>query len=108
MNGSSAPCSSFILHRSSLFVSFPHNPRAQRIQSLLDFLVAAIDLMDVVDDAFALGAECGEEQRHACTDVGTGDVRGDKSITADDDGSMRIAEDDSRSHGDEFVREEEA
>src|SRR4051794_12084499 len=79
-----------------LFIPFAPDARAERIQPLLDALVAAVDLMDVVDHALALRAERREQQRHAGADVGTGDLRSLQPRTADDDRAMRIAEDDPR------------
>src|SRR5579859_6732631 len=99
--------SSFILLPSSLLIALPHDPSAQWIQSLLDPLVSAIDLMNVVDHALALGAERGQQQGHSGADVGAGDVRAGESIPADDDGAMRITENDARTHGDQLVGEEE-
>src|SRR2546423_11238028 len=92
--------SSLIPPPSSLTVPRPADPRADGIQPLLDPLVAAIDLMDVVDDALALRAEGGEQQGHAGADVGAGDLCAVQAVAADDDGAVRIAEDDARPHGD--------
>ena len=78
------------------------------IQSLLDPLVTAIDLMDVVDHALALGAECREKQCHAGADVGAGDLCAGEPIAADDDRPMRIAKNDPRPHRNQFVRKEKA
>src|ERR1700730_4961188 len=107
MNGS-PPCSSFILHRSSLFVPLSNNLGAQWIQSLLDALVAAIDLMNVVNHALAFSAQRCEQQRHAGANVGTRDLRAGETVSADDDRAVRIAQDDAGAHRDEFVGEEEA
>src|SRR6185369_5226591 len=79
-----------------LLVPFPPDARAEGIQPLLDALVAAVDLMNVVDHALPFCAERGEEQRHAGADVGAGDLGALQPRTADDDGAMRIAEDDPR------------
>src|SRR5690242_10740700 len=46
------------------------NRRAQRVQTLIDALVTALDLADIVDEAGALGAERGQQHRHAGADVG--------------------------------------
>ena len=43
--------------------------RAERAEALVDALVAALDLADVVDGALALGAQRGEQHRHAGADV---------------------------------------
>src|SRR5437867_13213400 len=93
---------------SSLFITLSHDPRAQLIQSLLDPLVTAIDLMDVVDHALALGAECREKQCHAGADVGAGDLCAGEPIAADDDRPMRIAKNDPSPHRNQFVRKEKA
>src|SRR5213595_7329 len=90
---------SFIVHPSSfivLFIALPPDPRADRIEPLLDPLVAAIDLMDVVDGALAFRAQRGEKQGHAGADIGAGDLRAVQAIAADDDGAVRVAEDDAR------------
>src|SRR5262245_51948794 len=105
-----APHSTFNIKHSTflvLLIALPSNPRPDRIQPLLDPLVPAIDLVDVVDLALALRAERGEEQRHAGADVGAGDVRALQAVAADDDGAVRVAEDDARAHGDQLVGEEE-
>src|SRR5437870_9026264 len=86
-----------------LFIAFSNNLGSKWVQPLLNALVSAIDLMDVVDRALALGAERGEEQRHSGTDVGTGDLRADEPVATDDDGPVRIAQDDPRSHRSELV-----
>src|SRR3954469_16373927 len=90
-----------------LRVALSPNARAEGIQSLLDPFVAAIDLVNVVDHALALRAERREQERHAGPDVGAGDLRTRESIAADDDGAVRVAEDDARAHLNQFVREEE-
>src|SRR5262249_29617804 len=80
--------------RTKLIVALSRNPRSESVQSLLDALVAAIDLMDVVDDAFAFRAKRGEQQRHAGADVGAGDLPAREASAADDDRPVRIAQDD--------------
>src|SRR5438067_7769523 len=99
------------LHPSSLrphpsFVPFPNNLGAQWIQTLLDSLVAAIDLMNVVNHALAFGAQRSEQQRHAGANVGTRDLRAGETVSADDDRAMRIAQDDARPHRNQLVSEE--
>src|SRR5438876_2323810 len=94
---------SFIVQPSSfivLLIPLAPDPRADRVEPLLDPLVAAVDLMDVVDDALAFGAERGEQQGHAGADVGAGDLRAVQAVAADDDGPVRIAQNDARAHGD--------
>src|SRR3954447_19520952 len=90
-----------------LRVALASNARAEGIQSLLDPLVSAIDLVNVVDHALALRAERREQQRHSGANVGAGDLRARESIAADDDGAVRIAENDARSHLNQLVGEEE-
>ena len=48
------------------------NFRPQGVQALVDILVAALDLVAVVDDAGAVGGEGGDEQGDAGADVGRG------------------------------------
>src|SRR5690349_21232858 len=90
------------------YVGLAHDACAERVQTLRDPLVAAVDLMDRMDDALSLRAERGQEQGHAGADVGAGDLRADEAVAADDDGAVRVAEDDARAHLDQFVGEEEA
>src|SRR5204862_3569202 len=91
-----------------LLISLPPDPRPDRIQPLLDPFVTAVDLVDVADHALAFGAERGEEQSHAGADVGAGDLRAVQPRAADDDGAVRVAEDDARPHLDQLVGKEEA
>ena len=51
-----------------LFYSLNH--RSQSIQTLVDGLVAAVDLLDIADGAGALGAHGSDEQGDAGTDIG--------------------------------------
>src|SRR5204863_1514921 len=44
--------------------------RAELAEALVDSLVAALDLADVVDGALALGAQRGKQHRHAGSTVG--------------------------------------
>src|SRR5438874_10367842 len=90
-----------------LFVPLTHDLGSQRIEPLLNALVSAIDLMDVVDRALTLGAERGQEQRHSGADVGTGDLGADEPIAPHDNGAVRIAQDDPRPHRSELVGEKE-
>src|SRR5439155_23105139 len=77
---------------SVLFIAFSPDPRPDRVESLLDPLVAAVDLMDVVDHALAFRTQRGERQRHAGADVGAGDFRAVQPVATDDDGGIRSAE----------------
>jgi hypothetical protein len=53
---------------------------AQRTQALVDALVAAVDLLGVVDDALALGrAEGRDDQRHTGADVGADQLLADQA-----------------------------
>src|SRR5688572_17123059 len=88
--------------RGNLHIALPPDPRSQRVQPLVDPLVSAIDLMHVVNRALAFRAERGEEKGHARTDVGAGDLGALQAVAADDDRAMRIAEDDPRTHADQF------
>jgi hypothetical protein len=56
----------------ALALSFGHAPdlRAERIQPFVDALVAALDLVGVVDGGSALGADGREQHRHAGANVG--------------------------------------
>src|SRR5438045_3178992 len=83
-------------------------PRPERIHPLINPFVAAIDLMNVVDDALAFCAERCEQERHAGANVGTRNLRAGEASAADDDGAMRIAQDDACTHLDQFVREEQS
>ena len=48
----------------------PPDLRTEPYQPLVYLLVAAVDLVDVVDDAFSFRGEGGDEQGHAGADVG--------------------------------------
>ena len=66
---------------------------AQAAQALLDVLVAAVYLFDVVYPAGALGAHCGDEQGDARTDVRTGHAAGPQAhlvVVAHDDGAVGV------------------
>ena len=80
---------------------------AEGAQLLVDLLVATVDLLNVADGGDAVGGEGGENEGHAGADVGAGDRLADQTAGTDDDGAMRVAEDDLRAHGDELVDEVE-
>src|SRR5258708_16776593 len=80
--------SALVLH---LAVPLSHDPRAEGVEALLDPLIAAIDLIDVLDHALTLGAERGEEEGHAGADGGAGDLRAIEPAAPDDDGPVRVA-----------------
>src|SRR5262245_36367999 len=46
------------------------NPGSERAQPFVDPLVATVDLADVADRRRALGAQAGDQHRHARADVG--------------------------------------
>ena len=64
--------------------------------------------MNVVNRAFAFGAQRRKQQRHAGANVGTRDLGADETPAAHDDRAVRIAQDDAGAHRDEFVGEEES
>src|SRR5207342_1297675 len=86
----------------------PLDACAERTQSFVDALVAAVDLADVADRRSPLGAEGGDDHRHTSTDVRALETLPVERCRPRYDSSMRITEDDSRSHRDELVHEEEA
>ena len=61
-------------------------------QALVDPLVAAVDLADVADLATALGAQRGDQHRHAGADVGALDALAVQPARAADDRPVRVAE----------------
>ena len=84
---------------------------AEGVEAAVDVAVAAVDLLDVLYGAGALGAHGRDEQRHAGADVGRRHARGAQgyaAVVAYDGGAVRVAEDDLRTHVDELVDEEEA
>src|SRR5260370_587729 len=87
-------------------VFFPHDPCPQRVEAFFDPLIAAVDLMDVVDDALPFRAERGEEQGHPGPDVGARYVGALEAAAADDDGPRGVAENDPNSHLNELFGEE--
>src|SRR2546430_2764817 len=80
---------------------------SQRHEPLVDPLVAALDLSDVLNDGVALRREGGEQHRHAGADIGTLDDLPAERRGARDYGAMRIAEYDARAHADQLVDEEQ-
>src|SRR5258708_14046452 len=63
---------------------------AQRAQPLIDALVAALDLPDVVDDALAVRAQGRQEHRHARANVRRLDAPGPALLGTHDDAPMRF------------------
>src|SRR4051794_2085776 len=82
--------------------------RAERAEPLVDPLVAAVDLGGVADRRGALGAERGEQHRHAGADVRAGHALAVQLGRAGHDHAVRVAEDDPGAHRDELVDEEQA
>src|SRR5690349_16511930 len=76
--------------------------RAQRSQALVDALVSALDLTDIVDRALPRSAERGEEDRHTGPDIRRLHLGGPQTRGTDDHGAMRIAENDARAHANEL------
>src|SRR5919112_5838036 len=76
---------------------------AERAQALVDALVPAVDLADVVDLGLALRAQRRDQHRHARPDVRRGDALAAQPARADDDRAVRIADRDLRSHRDQLV-----
>ena len=84
---------------------------AQGVQSAFDVLVAAVNLLDVVDGGRALGAHGGEQHGDTGTDIRRhqpGGLQGNPMVVADDHRPVRVAEDNLRAHVDEAVHEEQA
>jgi len=83
---------------------------ADGVEAVLDVGVATVDLVDMVDAAGALGTHGGDEHGDTGTDIGTGHVvvlELARVVVADDDGTVRVAEDDLGTHVNQFVHEEE-
>ena len=82
---------------------------AKRPEPLLDPLVAAVDLADVVDHAAALRAQGGDQQRHAGADIRAGQpLRLAVELAGSDHhGAVRVAQHDLGAHGDQPVDEEQ-
>ncbi len=81
---------------------------AEIAQALVDALVAAVDLADVADLAAALGAERGQQHRHAGADVGRLHALAAQPPRAGDDRPVRVAHDDVGPHQDQLVGEDQA
>src|ERR671916_1171044 len=73
--------------------------RPERAQALVDPLVPAVDLADVVDLRLALRAQRRDQHRHAGTDVGALHALAVKPARTAHDRTMRIAEQDPSAHG---------
>src|SRR5215207_4724981 len=81
--------------------------RAERAQALVDALVSAVDLADVVDLGLPLRAERGDQHRHAGPDVGGRHALAAQPARADHDRPVRVADGDLGAHGDQLVHEEQ-
>src|SRR5512147_3217854 len=79
---------------------------AERVQTLVDALIAAFDLAGVVDRARALRAQRREEHRHPGTDVWRLDDRRAERGWSRHERPMRIAQHDACAHANELVDEE--
>src|SRR5918998_934291 len=82
--------------------------RPERAQALVDPLVPAVDLADVVDLRLPLGAQRRDQDGHARADVRRGDALTPQAPWPDDDRPVGIADRDLRAHRDELVDEEQA
>ena len=74
-------------------------------------LVAAVNLLDIVDAAGALGTEGGNKQCHTGAYVGRGHAYATQLVfvvETNHRGTVRVAENDLRTHVDEFVDKEQA
>src|SRR5690242_10453291 len=81
---------------------------AEGAKALIDALVAALDLTDVVDHALPLCAKRGEQNGHTRSDIGGLHIPAAELRGTDDDRAVRIAENDSSTHADQLVDEEHA
>ena len=83
---------------------------AESVETDVDVFIATVDLLDVVDGAGAFGREGGDEEGDSGADVRGKHLSGSQPefvVVSDDDGTMRIAENDLSPHVDQFVCEEE-
>src|ERR1700730_4540212 len=79
-----------------------------RIQTLIDALVAALDLADVVDEAGSIGAERREQKGHSSPNGRRLEACAAQPRRAVDQRVVGVVKDDSRAHGGELVDEEHA
>ena len=80
----------FVAHR----LVDPLDLRAERAEPLVDSLVTALDLPDIVNDAGPVGGERRQEHPHAGADVGRVDGDALEGGGPRDDGAVGIAEND--------------
>ena len=86
-------------------------PGADGVKTVLDVLVATVNLVDMVDFARSFGTHGGDEHRNTGTDIGAGHVVMLELacvVVPDDNRPVRVTEDDLRPHINEFVHKEEA
>src|SRR5829696_9285372 len=81
------------------------DPRAKRGEALVDPLVAAVDLAHVADLRHTLGAQRGDQHRHAGADVGRLEPLAAQPRRAGYHRPVRIAEDNVRAHVHQLVGE---
>src|SRR5437764_4736360 len=87
-----------------------HYLRAQLSQSFVNVLVTPVYLFDILDHAFAFGAQRCNEQCNAGAYVGAANGYAAKlllSFQTDNHRTMRIAEDDLRAHVDQLVNKKQ-
>ena len=90
---------------------FPCDFCAEGVEAEVDVLVAAVDLLNVVDFGSTLGTHGGEQHGYTGTDIGRGHAPGaelELVVVAYDNGAVGVAEDDLGAHVDELVDEEQA
>ena len=83
----------------------------QRIEALVDVLVAAVDLLDVVDDGCTVGRHGCDQEGYPCANVWRGHfdaTEGVLAIQPDHCSAVRVTEDDLCAHVDQFVYKEQA
>src|SRR5262245_51746081 len=81
---------------------------AKVAQSFIEPLIAAVDLLDILDLALAFGAKRSDDKAHAGADIGARKALAKEMRLTDDDRAMRIAQDDARTHGNKLVDPEQA
>ena len=78
------------------------------LESEVDIFISTIDLDDILDNALALGTECGDEECGAGTDIGAVHGLGKEVGGSDDDSAMGVTEDNFSAHIDQIVDKEES
>lgn len=87
-------------------VGNPLDPGAQALEPGGQVFVATFDLIDILDGAFTLGTQGGNDHGHAGPDVGRNQVATPQAGRACDDCPVGVAKNDLGAHGDEFVDKE--